>query len=68
MVDRCDIVIAAWDGSRGGTGHCVEYARHKKKEIIVLTPGRVCHYGPDYTEIQGDKMYYINPQPVSNTL
>jgi uncharacterized phage-like protein YoqJ len=68
MVDSCDIIVAAWDGSRGGTGHCVEYARHKKKEIIVLTPGRVCHYGPDDTGIQGDKMYYINPQPVSNAL
>lgn len=68
MVDRCDIVVAAWDGSRGGTGHCVEYARQKGKEIIVLTPGRVCHYGPDDTGIQGDKMYYINPQPVSNAL
>ena len=68
MVDRCDIVVAAWDGSRGGTGHCVEYARQKGKEIIVLTPGRVCQYGPDDTDIQGDKMYYINPQPMSNDL
>lgn len=66
MVDRCDIVVAAWDGSRGGTGHFVEYARQKGKEIIVLTPGRVCRYGPDDTGIQDDRMYYINPQ--SNAL
>jgi uncharacterized phage-like protein YoqJ len=68
MVDRCDIVVAAWDGSRGGTGHCVEYARQKGKEIIVLVPGHACYYGIDNADIQGAKMYYINPQPVSNTL
>ena len=44
------------------TSICVEYARHKGKEIIVLTPGRVCQYGPDDTGIQGNEMYYINPR------
>lgn len=26
MVDNCDHVIAAWNGSQGGTFHCVHYA------------------------------------------
>ena len=68
MGDRCDIVVAEGDGSRGGTGHCVDYARQKGKEIIVLVPGHPCYYGVDDADIQGAKMYYINPQSVSNTL
>lgn len=31
MVDRCDVLIAVWDGSCGGTGNCVEYAHKVKK-------------------------------------
>jgi uncharacterized phage-like protein YoqJ len=27
MVDRCDTVLALWDGSPGGTSRCVEYAQ-----------------------------------------
>lgn len=26
MVDNCDILIAVWDGSEGGTANCVRYA------------------------------------------
>lgn len=26
MVDRCDLVAALWDGSRGGTANCIAYA------------------------------------------
>lgn len=26
MVDRCSVLLALWNGSRGGTGHCVRYA------------------------------------------
>jgi hypothetical protein len=26
MVDRCDLLLALWDGSPGGTANCVEYA------------------------------------------
>lgn len=28
MVDRASAVIAVWDGTTGGTGNCVEYARN----------------------------------------
>lgn len=27
MVDHCDLVLALWDGSKGGTGNCVSYAK-----------------------------------------
>lgn len=33
MVDRCDIVLALWDGSPGGTGNCVSYAQAKEKRV-----------------------------------
>ena len=36
MVDRSDLVLALWDGSSGGTGHCVKYANKVKKPIKNL--------------------------------
>lgn len=36
MVDNSDLVLALWDGSKGGTGHCVSYAKEKNKEILNL--------------------------------
>lgn len=38
MVNNSDIVIAVWNGSKGGTGNCVNYAKMQKKEIIVINP------------------------------
>lgn len=38
MVDRADKLIAVWDGTRGGTGSCVEYALKKKKTIDRIDP------------------------------
>jgi uncharacterized phage-like protein YoqJ len=38
MVDKCDILIAVWDGTPGGTGNCVRYAQSKGKEIIRILP------------------------------
>jgi uncharacterized phage-like protein YoqJ len=38
MVDRCDKLIAIWDGTPGGTGNCVQYANSKNKEIIFINP------------------------------
>lgn len=34
MVDRCDKVIALWDGTTGGTHNCVMYARKVEREIL----------------------------------
>lgn len=38
MVDNCDILIAVWDGSSGGTANCVKYAESKNKQIIYINP------------------------------
>lgn len=38
MVDLADKVIAVWDGSKGGTGNCVNYAMKRGKEIIRIIP------------------------------
>lgn len=38
MVDRCDRLIAVWDGSNGGTGNCVKYAKEVGKPIVVINP------------------------------
>lgn len=31
MVDHCDMVLALWDGSAGGTGNCMKYVQQKEK-------------------------------------
>jgi uncharacterized phage-like protein YoqJ len=37
MVDSTDAVIALWDGSaKGGTAHCVDYARRTRKPVLNL--------------------------------
>jgi len=40
MVDNCTKLIAVWDGTTGGTGNCVEYARSVKsdEDIIYINP------------------------------
>lgn len=41
MVDICDKLIAVWDGSKGGTGNCVEYAKSINKEIYHIDPSKI---------------------------
>jgi len=36
MIDRCDVLISVWDGSRGGTAASVRYAGYKGVEIEAL--------------------------------
>lgn len=36
MVDHCDQVLAMWDGSTGGTGNCIQYAKKVGKPIVNL--------------------------------
>jgi len=38
MVDRCDILLAFWDGTPGGTANCRKYARKVGAEIIRINP------------------------------
>ena len=33
MVDHCDLLLALWDGSPGGTGNCIAYAQQKGVHI-----------------------------------
>lgn len=36
MVDASDRVLALWDGSTGGTGNCIQYAKKVGKPIVNL--------------------------------
>lgn len=38
MVDNAEAVIAVWDGTKGGTANCVNYALKKQKPIWRITP------------------------------
>lgn len=41
MVDECDLLIAVWDGTAGGTYNCVKYAKEQKREIIRIKPNEI---------------------------
>jgi uncharacterized phage-like protein YoqJ len=34
MVDSCNKLVALWDGTHGGTAGCVQYATHRKVDIL----------------------------------
>ena len=36
MVNRCNHLVALWNGSPSGTGHCVSYARRQKRPDLVI--------------------------------
>lgn len=36
MVDNCDVLVAYWNGTPGGTNNCVEYAVHVGRQINVF--------------------------------
>lgn len=38
MVNECDVLIAVWDGTPGGTANCVKYAQGIGKKIIFIDP------------------------------
>lgn len=38
MVDSSDIVIAVYDGKKGGTHYTCQYAQKKGRQIIILNP------------------------------
>ena len=41
MCDNSSIVIAVWNGSKGGTANAVNYAKKIGKEIIVINPDEI---------------------------
>lgn len=76
MVDRCDALVAVWDGTSGGTANCVDYAKKKHKPIIRINPndnngggGGTPEPTPNSPE-EGPKMKAEEPQninPVTET-
>lgn len=36
MVDNCDMMVACWDGSPGGTGNCLKYANKIARPVRYL--------------------------------
>ena len=43
MVNNCDILIAVWDGTSGGTANCVKYAKSINKDIIYINPKQLVY-------------------------
>lgn len=41
MVNRCDLLIGVWDGTKGGTGNCIEYAKSVNKDILRIDPTKL---------------------------
>jgi len=41
MVDNCDVLIAVWDGTPGGTANCVKYAIEKGIQIQYINPSKI---------------------------
>ena len=38
LVDTCDLLLAVFDGKRGGTMQTVEYAKKRGKKVVVIDP------------------------------
>lgn len=38
LVDLCDVLVAVYDGKRGGTEYTVRYAESRHKKIILIPP------------------------------
>src|SRR5690606_16042254 len=41
MVDRCDLLIAVWNGTEGGTYNCVSYAIDRGREVVRIDPTKL---------------------------
>ncbi len=41
MVDKSDVVIAVWNGSKSGTGNTVNYAKQNCKKVIPINPNSI---------------------------
>lgn len=73
MVDHCDILVAVWDGTSGGTNNCINYAVGKKPIYYIPITSRngelhVGHFSPWWTQdIERESPENIQrvPAPVS---
>ncbi len=42
MVDRADILVGVWDGTKGGTYNCIKYAqKDETKEFVFINPNNL---------------------------
>lgn len=41
MVDRCDQILAIFNGTSGGTKNCIDYAIRRKKKVNILNPSNL---------------------------
>jgi len=55
MVDNCDVLVALWDGSRGGTSNCIDYVdRAIKRQLSLPNPQ------PRYVIVENVWAYWDN--------
>ena len=40
MVNDCNLLIAIWNGSSGGTSNCIKYAKKINKQMIIINPNK----------------------------
>lgn len=38
LVNACDLMVAYWNGAKGGTAHTVEFTRQAGKKILIFNP------------------------------
>jgi uncharacterized phage-like protein YoqJ len=41
MVDHCALLLGYWNGSRGGTKNCLDYARRVNRDRLVFDPTKL---------------------------
>jgi uncharacterized phage-like protein YoqJ len=41
MTNNADIILALWNGTSGGTGNCVKYAKSVNKKIFIINPDSI---------------------------
>jgi uncharacterized phage-like protein YoqJ/O-acetyl-ADP-ribose deacetylase (regulator of RNase III) len=55
IVDHADVMVALWDGTSGGTGHCVHSAEMANRPIFRLDPNDVTPYSVPTFEPYNDQ-------------
>lgn len=45
LVDTADVLLAVYDGAKGGTANTIEYAKKQGRKIIIVSPS-------DFTKVQ----------------
>jgi len=73
MVDAADIVLALWDGSKGGTGNCIRYAQSRDVPIVNLwsklmdKPEQPSFIDPDIVLREEDHTYLYKGEDIGFT-